>query len=376
MPSNSRDSRKDSISEEDCEASDVVTTTDTGKLAIIQSMIKQMRNGTPIYRVQLPIFLQEPRSLLERYGDFCSHADLITCVSDAPNPELRFLAVVKFYLSGWHARPKELRNPFNPILGEVFKCHYEHADSTTQYIAEQISHHPPSTAFSITNEEKGVYLSAYIRPSFRFKGNSLDATLQGKLVGHSKQHKEDYEITFPHFIVKGLLFGALNLSLCGSARITCPQSGYTAEMDFRNKGMFYGKSNYITVAIKRAGHKKPVYTIDGRWDDILTITDSKGKSEVFFDAHTCPRSQMMVAPPRNQDENESRKVWQKVIQNIQNNNEPEALREKTAVEEHQRAKEREAKEKGIIWSPKNYYRISDDFYVHKSMAQLSSAFRS
>lgn len=46
------------------------------KLAIIQSMIKQIRNGTPIYRVQLPIFLQEPRSLLERYGDFCSHMEI------------------------------------------------------------------------------------------------------------------------------------------------------------------------------------------------------------------------------------------------------------------------------------------------------------
>jgi Oxysterol-binding protein len=71
---------------------------------------------------------------------------------------------------------KELRNPFNPILGETFKCHYEHTDSTTHYIAEQISHHPPSTAFCVINESKGMYLNAYIRPSFRFKGNSLDTT--------------------------------------------------------------------------------------------------------------------------------------------------------------------------------------------------------
>lgn len=50
---------------------------DTGRMAIIQSMVRQIRNGTPIYRVQLPIFLQEPRSLLERFTDFCSHANLI-----------------------------------------------------------------------------------------------------------------------------------------------------------------------------------------------------------------------------------------------------------------------------------------------------------
>lgn len=71
---------------------------------------------------------------------------------------------------------KELRNPFNPILGEVFKCSYEHPDSTTKYIAEQISHHPPSSAFCVINEDKGMYLTAYIRPSFKFKGNSLEST--------------------------------------------------------------------------------------------------------------------------------------------------------------------------------------------------------
>ena len=74
-----------------------------------------------------------------------------------------------------------MRNPFNPTLGEVFKCHYEHSDSTTQYVAEQISHHPPSSAFSVVNEAKGMYLTAFVRPSFKFKGNSLEVTRKLKL---------------------------------------------------------------------------------------------------------------------------------------------------------------------------------------------------
>jgi len=341
---------------------------------VVQSMIKQVRNGTPIYRVQLPIFLQEPRSLLERYGDFCSHLDFLTSVAETADPEKRFLAVVKFYLSGWHARPKELRNPFNPILGEIFKCRYEHSDSTTHYVAEQVSHHPPSTAFAIVNEEKGMYLTAYIRPSFSFKGNSLDTSLKGRLMGHSKRHKEDYEITFPHFIVKGLVFGALSLTLSGSARLSCPQSGYTAELDFKSKGLFTGKSNYVCAQIKHKKSKKPLYTIEGRWDDVLTITDSRGKSEVFFDANAAPKSQMVVNPVSEQEMNESRRVWQKVIHNIINDNELEALQEKTVVEERQRTMERERKEKQVGWTPKLFCRVSDDFYVHKSMVQLSSAF--
>ena len=63
--------------------------------------------------------------------------------------------------------------------------------------------------------------------------------VQGRLAGHSKRHNEDYEIEFPHFLVRGLVFGALNLSLCGSAKISCPQTGYSAEMDFRSKVDFF-----------------------------------------------------------------------------------------------------------------------------------------
>jgi hypothetical protein len=346
-----------------------------GKWAIFQSMIKQVRDGTPIYRVQLPIFLQEPRSLLERYADFCSHMDIFTSVADTEHPEQRFLAVVKFYLAGWHSRPRELRNPFNPTLGEVFKCHYTHPDSTTQYIAEQISHHPPSSAFCIINETKGMYLTAYVRPCSRFKGNSLDTALQGRLAGHSRNHNEDYEITFPHFVVKGLLFGGLALTLCGNAKLFCPQSGYSAELDFRSAGYFSGQPNYVHAQIKHVSHKTALYTIEGRWDEALTITSSCGKQQVFFDCQASPSTTPAIVPPINeQPENDSRRVWLKVVQNIQQNNEKEALKEKTIVEERQRVLDRERKEQKIEWVPKHFSKAKDDYYVHKSLTNISPIF--
>lgn len=347
-----------------------------GRWAVMQSMVKQIRNGTPIYRVQLPIFLQEPRSMLERYADFCSHMDIFTNVADIAVPEQRFLSVVKFYLAGWHSRPKELRNPFNPILGEVFKCNYNHPDSSTQYIAEQVSHHPPSSAFCVMNETKGMYLTAYVRPVSRFKGNSLDTTLQGRLAGHSKRHNEDYEITFPRFVVKGLVVGSQSLTLLGNARIACPQSGYSAELDFRAAGFFSGQPNFVHCQIKHVNHKKPLYTIEGKWDEVMTIVGRTGGKQVFFDCRASPvTTPALVAPITEQTENESRRVWNKVVQNIHYNNEREALKEKTIVEERQRTLERERKEKNAEWIPKNFVKIADDFYVHKSLPAISPIFR-
>lgn len=75
--------------------------------------------------------------------------------------------MVKWYLSSYHAGRKSAvaKKPYNPVLGEVFKCHWQipkdpdavaaddvladgpipwaNRDQLT-FIAEQVSHHPPS----------------------------------------------------------------------------------------------------------------------------------------------------------------------------------------------------------------------------------------
>lgn len=56
----------------------------------------------------------------------------------------RMKCVVKWYLSGLYKKPKGLKKPYNPILGETFRCCWVHpTGSKTFYIAEQVSHHPP-----------------------------------------------------------------------------------------------------------------------------------------------------------------------------------------------------------------------------------------
>ena len=48
--------------------------------------------------------------------------------------------------------------PYNPILGEVFRCKYIHKDSKTTFLAEQVCHHPPITAVHMANSQKGFSL--------------------------------------------------------------------------------------------------------------------------------------------------------------------------------------------------------------------------
>ena len=105
----------------------------------------------------------------------------------------RMVSVVKWYLSGWHVRPKvsqkEKRNvgiqlsptrkiqgckkPYNPLLGEEFVAFWDHGDSKSFMLAEQVSHHPPVSAIYIENRKKNISINAHIWTKSKFLGGNL-----------------------------------------------------------------------------------------------------------------------------------------------------------------------------------------------------------
>eukprot|EP00479_Gromia_sphaerica_P003240 TRINITY_DN13780_c0_g1_i1.p4 TRINITY_DN13780_c0_g1~~TRINITY_DN13780_c0_g1_i1.p4 ORF type:complete len:57 (+),score=12.83 TRINITY_DN13780_c0_g1_i1:212-382(+) len=49
-----------------------------------------------------------------------THPQLILGVGEEDDPVKRMEMVLRWYLSGWHIRPKGCKKPYNPLLGEVF----------------------------------------------------------------------------------------------------------------------------------------------------------------------------------------------------------------------------------------------------------------
>lgn len=77
-------------------------------------------------KVTLPTFILERRSLLEMYADFFAHPDDFVRAVDLPNPEERFISVVRYYLNAFYPARKSgvAKKPYNPILGETFRCRW------------------------------------------------------------------------------------------------------------------------------------------------------------------------------------------------------------------------------------------------------------
>jgi len=102
--------------------------------SVIMHLLSQVRLGMDLTKVVLPTFILERRSLLEMYADFFAHPDLFVSISDQKDARDRMVQVVKWYLSAFHAgrRGSVAKKPYNPILGEIFQCHWTLPNDTEE----------------------------------------------------------------------------------------------------------------------------------------------------------------------------------------------------------------------------------------------------
>ncbi|KAK1927070.1 hypothetical protein DB88DRAFT_476587 [Papiliotrema laurentii] len=314
---------------------------------ILMSIISQLRPGMDLSKIALPTFVLEPRSLLERITDFFSHPELIFGAGQEPDEKERFIRVMTYYLSGWHIKPKGVKKPYNPVLGEFFRCTYTYADGTEgYYVAEQVSHHPPVSAFFYVSPKNGLLVTGELKPKSRFLGNSAATIMEGEDRIRLLDRPEDgeYVITMPNTYARGILFGKMTLELCDASTITNATTQYHCDVDFKAKGWISGGYNVIEGAVKGPGEVS-LGTVSGHWSDVMEYTDKKtGKKRVLFNPHHSHVVPKNVLPESEQEEYESRRLWTKLTDAIKAADMHGATAAKTAVEDRQRelVKQREA----------------------------------
>ncbi|KAH9269193.1 hypothetical protein BASA83_008817 [Batrachochytrium salamandrivorans] len=134
--------------------------------SIMMGIISQLSKGMDLHRVTLPTFVLEPRSMCERISDFVAHQDtMFRHHSKKEDPLERFIDVLRYFLSGWHTRPKGVKKPFNPVLGEFFRCSWNFPDNTESFfVCEQVLHHPPVSAYLFASPENDIIITGELKP--------------------------------------------------------------------------------------------------------------------------------------------------------------------------------------------------------------------
>ncbi|KAJ7795692.1 hypothetical protein B0H14DRAFT_2918166 [Mycena olivaceomarginata] len=325
--------------------------------SIILSLISQLRIGMDLSRVTFPTFVLEPRSMLERITDFMSHPDLIFGAETCNDPEERFMRVLQYYLAGWHIKPKGVKKPYNPILGEFFRCRYDYPDGSQGfYVAEQVSHHPPISA-----------ILGELRPKSKFLGNSVSTNMEGEnrvsLLGCPQDG--EYVITMPNMYARGILFGKMVQELGDTCTAKNEKNGMYADLEFKTKGFFSGTYNAISGRVRR--NSTEVGEVSGRWSHVMEFKGTKsGKKHVLFDAVKDGEKvvEKQVPPEDEQEPNESRRLWRDLTKAILAKDMEAATTSKSAVEDAQREQRRKLEESGKKHVPR-FFHLQDGRWVPK-----------
>jgi len=108
--------------------------------SIIGKFIKQ-----DLTKISLPLILCEPLNILQRCGEMMEDFKILENMMKTNDNEsaLRLAMCAVFEIAQFGRNKHRFKKPFNPILGET----YEFVTNNSRFIAEQVSHHPPVTAF-------------------------------------------------------------------------------------------------------------------------------------------------------------------------------------------------------------------------------------
>ncbi|KAH8694936.1 putative oxysterol binding protein [Talaromyces proteolyticus] len=325
-----------------------------------------------------PPFILSSTSLTEYSAYWAEHPALFVAPARESDPEKRALLVLKWFLSTLHqqycTRSEKLgseKKPLNPFLGELFIGKWlENEDiGETRLISEQVSHHPPTTAYSIVNEKHGVELQGY-----NAQRASFSSTIQVKQLGHAllsvtppgkdtndPAEKETYLITLPSLHIESLIYGTPYVELEKSTKIAS-STGYVAKIDYSGKGWLSGKKNTFSAVLYKEndGEKNPLYTAEGQWSNTFTIRDGRSKKEVeTFTVSNMKTTPLTLAPIEEQDAYESRRAWKDVASAIERSDMDATSVAKSKIEIAQRELRKKEKQEGEEWERRFFKRINE-----------------
>ncbi|KAG8935848.1 Oxysterol binding protein [Tulasnella sp. 419] len=338
------------------------------------AFIKQLASFTgDIYSMTAPPFILSPVSLTEFPAYWCERPQLFADIAGGKDPEERMLLVLKWFIStlkGQYTTRNEKmgseKKPLNPVLGEQFFGHWPdyNGRGQTELVVEQVSHHPPITAYYIENASKGIALQGHSAQKINFSSGAIIVRQVGHAILGVKlpdQTVEKYLITLPRLRIDGIFYGSPYIELTDSSYIAS-SAGWVANIDYKGKGYFGGKShqfkaNVFGPGVDSAGTATPKHVIDGLWHEVSKTNNGKG--EVFTDVRG-PKEEVTVKPIEEQGEWESRNLWQHVGKGIRTGDFEAASREKSKIENEQRQRRKDELAANTPWKLKYFVHVESD----------------
>ncbi|KAJ9103831.1 hypothetical protein QFC21_002293 [Naganishia friedmannii] len=252
----------------------------------------------------------------------------------------------------------------------------ESAEQVVVFLCEQVSHHPPISSAYYACPGKGVEMTCVDQISAKVSGMTVQVTpgeankgLFISLKEPSLGAGEEYQVTHPIAQVNGILKGTFYGTIGDKITVTCRggKPGKTklkAIIEYRDES-WLGKPKFALEGIiynynpdkpeeeewskiKQVPSDRVVANVEGSWRKQIKYR-RKGEKEwtLLIDLAQLGMTPRSVRPLSEQEERESRRLWDPVTAHMVTKNWNEATKQKQSIEQRQRDIAHELKQKGI-----------------------------
>ncbi|KAL7984353.1 hypothetical protein Chor_002923, partial [Crotalus horridus] len=226
--------------------------------------------GMELSKITMPVIFNEPLSFLQRLTEYMEHTYLIHKASLLSDPVERMKCVAAFAVSAVASQWERTGKPFNPLLGETYELVRE--DLGFRLISEQVSHHPPISAFYAEGLSNDFEFHGSIYPKLKFWGKSVEAEPKGIITLKLLEHNEAYTWTNPTCCVHNIIVGKLWIEQYGNMEITNYKTGEKCMLNFKPCGLF-GKELHKVEGYIQDKSKKKLCALYGKWTECLYSVD-------------------------------------------------------------------------------------------------------
>ena len=166
-------------------------------------------------------------------------------------------------------------------------------------------------------------------------------------------------ITQPNMYARGILFGKMKYELGDHAYVKCPDTGFSADIEFKTKGWMGGVYNAVGGTIKNDKTNESLFELSGLWSGEMFIKDLRsGQKRPLFDASHAKHTPPVTRPVAEQGERESQRLWLSTVKAVHVMDHTTATDEKSKIEDRQREEAKKREETGEEWMPKLFRRVN------------------
>ncbi|KAI9643238.1 Oxysterol-binding protein 3 [Ciborinia camelliae] len=333
--------------------------------------------GKDLSTISMPVSANEPLSLLQRVAEQLEYCNLLNTAADQKDSTKRLLYVAAFAVSQFsnsRARERAIRKPFNPMLGETFELvrSDQEVPGGFRLLVEKVSHRPVRMACQADSAKWSLGQSP--APTQKFWGKSAELITDGRVrmvLRLPDGIEERYTWNVATVFLRNVVMGEKYVEPVGNMTITNESTGAKALVEFKQKGMFGGRSEDVGVEAYDGEGKNTGVTLQGTWTHSLKLVEAGRSSgseiwkvgDLVPNAANCYGLTTFAAQLNEITEMERGKMaptdsrLRPDQRAAEEGKLDEAEEVKAKLEEAQRRRRRSMEERGELWKPKWFVRV-------------------